>query len=473
MADIVQTLFGVSPESYQQEQSALADQRAMQYAKLDPFQQANYAIGRGSYGLAGAIGGALGGQDPELQKISARNSIAKQIDFSDLNSISQGVRMLSESGDTQGAMQLQQILLSQQAKLASIGKDEAAAKRERLQSIPNDIQLAREIATLQENIDKLKGLPASPERDQALRLASGQLSQLERLTAKPETSIYGPIDPSKYTKESLVAFDASGKRSDLIPITPKAPNANIKEIGVAEVSRKPVYLDVNNDEQFVFDVDASGKQVRKPFTGGVDRTTAKVSATATQAQQDDFAKQLNKVQGSKYSDAIDLRDNAITAVKTFNTLGKLDDQGLISGSFAMGRVGATNLLNTLGLVTSSNVATLARSENYVKVAGDAILSALGGKLGAQISDSDREFIKGLVPQLENSAAARRQLIDYMRKKNVDLINSSTELIDYAENNKTLNGYKPKTPLPKSSPGIYSDLSDDELDKRIKAAQKKQ
>jgi len=187
MADIVQTLFGVSPESYQQEQSALADQRAMQYAKLDPFQQANYAIGRGAYGLAGALGGALGGQDPELQRISARNSIAKQINFSDLNSISQGVRMLSESGDTQGAMQLQQILLSQQAKLASIGKDEAAAKRERLQSIPNDIQLAREIATLQENIDKLKGLPASPERDQALRLASGQLSQLERLTAKAES----------------------------------------------------------------------------------------------------------------------------------------------------------------------------------------------------------------------------------------------------------------------------------------------
>jgi hypothetical protein len=185
--NIVQSLFGVSPESYQQEQSALADQRAMQYAKLDPFQQANYGIGRGAYGLAGAIGGALGGQDPELQKISARNSIAQQIDFSDLNSISQGVRMLSESGDTQGAMQLQQILLSQQAKLASIGKDEAAAKRERLQSIPNDIQLAREIATLQENISKLTGLPASPERDQALRLASGQLSQLERLTAKADS----------------------------------------------------------------------------------------------------------------------------------------------------------------------------------------------------------------------------------------------------------------------------------------------
>jgi hypothetical protein len=153
--NIVQSLFGVSPESYQQEQSAVADQRAMQYARLDPFQQANYGISRGAYGLAGAIGGALGGQDPELQKISARNSIAKQIDFSDLNSISQGVRMLSESGDTQGAMQLQQILLDQQAKLASIGKDVAAGKaslaqagREKVQASPKEVQLAREVALL-------------------------------------------------------------------------------------------------------------------------------------------------------------------------------------------------------------------------------------------------------------------------------------------------------------------------------------
>jgi hypothetical protein len=153
--NIVQSLFGVSPESYQQQQSDVADQRAMQYARLDPFQQANYGIGRGAYGLAGAIGGALGGQDPELQRISARNSIAKQINFSDLNSISQGVRMLSESGDTQGAMQLQQILLDQQAKLASIGKDVAAGKaslaqagREKVQAYPKEVQLAREVALL-------------------------------------------------------------------------------------------------------------------------------------------------------------------------------------------------------------------------------------------------------------------------------------------------------------------------------------
>jgi len=359
----------------------------------------------------------------------------------------QGILALNNAGDPRSAMQLQQILLSQQAKRASIYKDESAGKaslaaagRERLQGIPNDIQLAREISSLQEQISQFTALPSNPERDQALRLASGQLAELQRLTTKPGE---------------------------------KPLPANIKEIGVAEVSRKPVYLDVNNDQQFVFDVDDSGKQVRKPFTGGVDRTTAKVSATATQAQQDDFAKVLNKKQGEAYSNAITLRDAATVAVKTFNTLGQLDEQGLISGTFASGRVGATNLLTTLGLVTPANAATLARSENYQKVAGDAILAALGGKLGAQISDSDRRFIEGLVPQLENSAAARRQLIDFMRNKNAELIAASNELIDYAETKKTLSGYKPKIPLPKSSAGTYSDLSDDELDKRIKAAQKKQ
>jgi hypothetical protein len=112
--EIVQTLFGVSPESYQQQQSALADQQALQYARLSPFQQANYAIGRGAYQIAGA----LGGEDPELQLISARNSIAKQINYADLNSIAQGVQMLGNAGDTVGAMQLADVYRKAQSEAA-------------------------------------------------------------------------------------------------------------------------------------------------------------------------------------------------------------------------------------------------------------------------------------------------------------------------------------------------------------------
>jgi len=106
MADIVSSLFGITPESYQQNQQAMADAQALQYAKLSPFEQANYAVGRGATMLGNAVGGALGGQDPELARISARQQIAKQINYSDPKSITKGVEMLSQIGDVQGAMML-------------------------------------------------------------------------------------------------------------------------------------------------------------------------------------------------------------------------------------------------------------------------------------------------------------------------------------------------------------------------------
>ena len=208
--NIVQSLFGVSPESYQQQQSDVADQRAMQYARLDPFQQANYGISRGAFGLAGAIGGALGGQDPELQRISARNSIAKQIDFSDLNSISQGVRMLSESGDTQGAMQLQQILLDQQAKLASINKDVAAGKASKVQASPKEVQLAREVALLsgpegspQYNTAYATSLQEQMSKPESKKPTTNELTNAENIALRA-----GPVGSPEYDK----AFMAEYKR---------------------------------------------------------------------------------------------------------------------------------------------------------------------------------------------------------------------------------------------------------------------
>ena len=125
MAEIVQSLFGVSPESYQQAQQQRADAQALQYAQLTPFQQANYAIGRGANMLGGAIGGALGGQDPELQRITLRQQIASQIDFTDPASIQQGMNALGD--DVMGKQQLAQIYRQQQESGALIGQRTAAA----------------------------------------------------------------------------------------------------------------------------------------------------------------------------------------------------------------------------------------------------------------------------------------------------------------------------------------------------------
>ena len=172
MADIVQSLFGVTPELYQQAQAQRAADRALQYAQLDPFQRATYGIGIG----VNQLGRALGGTDPELQMISTRNSIARQINYNDPESIMQGVQRLTQAGDTVGAMQLADVARKREGQMAQTFQSTAAgqaslaaAGRERQQATPEKIQLARELALA-------KGQPGTPE------FAAEYNTQLTRLT---------------------------------------------------------------------------------------------------------------------------------------------------------------------------------------------------------------------------------------------------------------------------------------------------
>ena len=125
MADIVQSLFGITPEAYQQSQAAQADRMALEFAQLSPMQQAQFAIGRGAYQLGGVIGGALGGQDPQLRMISTRNAIAQQIDYTNPESMTAGIQALAQAGDSVGAMQLSDVLRKMQSEMALRGQREA------------------------------------------------------------------------------------------------------------------------------------------------------------------------------------------------------------------------------------------------------------------------------------------------------------------------------------------------------------
>ncbi len=157
--DIVNALFGVTPDSYRQAQQDRADAQALQYARLDPFQQANFAIGRGAYGLAGAIGGALGGQDPELQRITMRQQIAGQLNMNDPASIERGIAALSQAGDPQGAMMLQAEYRKIQESGALIGQRRAAETASLAQASKIDLGVAQETKLR----DELAKLPAGSD----------------------------------------------------------------------------------------------------------------------------------------------------------------------------------------------------------------------------------------------------------------------------------------------------------------------
>lgn len=177
--DIVQTLFGITPEGYQRQQAAEADRRALAIAQLNPMQRAEFNIGRGAYQLAGA----LGGTDPELARISMRQSIASQLDFNDPASIQRARSLLAQANDGAGVMQLDAVIRQAQESGALVRQRTAAERASLAQAsklemdAAQETKLRNELAALgptatQEQITAVMSRYGSPDRVLATLQAS-------------------------------------------------------------------------------------------------------------------------------------------------------------------------------------------------------------------------------------------------------------------------------------------------------------
>jgi hypothetical protein len=82
MAEIVQGLFGVSPELFKQQQDAQFRAQAIQEAQLDPQQQRYLQKSLMGRQVGRAIGGLLGSEDPMLARQTAENNVLQQVQSS-------------------------------------------------------------------------------------------------------------------------------------------------------------------------------------------------------------------------------------------------------------------------------------------------------------------------------------------------------------------------------------------------------
>ena len=104
--NIVGSLFGVTPELYQQQRDLAEQRQAMAFAQQDPRAQATFGLYRAGQQVGQALGGLMGVEDPQMRLISQRNALAKQIDMNDPESIMRGAQMAAQSGDTVAASTL-------------------------------------------------------------------------------------------------------------------------------------------------------------------------------------------------------------------------------------------------------------------------------------------------------------------------------------------------------------------------------
>jgi hypothetical protein len=115
MASEILGLF-TTPQQYQQNQLAQFQNRAFQEVQLDPFQQAALGARTAGFQLGQGIGGALGGEDPQLKMISQRQQILGMIDPSNPDSYAQAIQMALQTGDTQTAFLLRNEMMKAKEK---------------------------------------------------------------------------------------------------------------------------------------------------------------------------------------------------------------------------------------------------------------------------------------------------------------------------------------------------------------------
>ena len=186
----------------------------------------------------------------------------------------------------------------------------------------------------------------------------------------------------------------------------------------------------------------------------------------------EFLKTMAVGDAKRIETAQTAKSTAINELSTLSKMAELDSKQLITGSMATGRMGTANFFNTVGLASQADAAKLANSEQFTKVSGDLILAKIKA-LGTNPSNTDREFIANIIPRLENSAAARKELVDYLAKRARDVVSEATAIETYGRKHRSLEGYTPKMPLffGETTKSV-KDMTDAELLAAARAAQQK-
>jgi len=176
--NIVAGLFGLTPEMYGEQQRRSALREGVELAQLDPASRGAAMTYAGARGLGGAIAGAMGVEDPQLQRITQRQQLLGMIDPSNPDSYIQAAQMALQSGDAEAAFALRE--QGSQARMQAMKNEDYLTQRgQRMQTQGLDA-LAQNLVTQLKNPD---GSVNEEVKNRLLSFPQGQaaISQLAKV----------------------------------------------------------------------------------------------------------------------------------------------------------------------------------------------------------------------------------------------------------------------------------------------------
>lgn len=373
MATVTDSLFGITPESLMAQREQALQQRAIQYAQLDPMQQAQAGFYTAGGRLGSAVGGLLGAEDPELKLIRQRQQILQGSDIQTPQGLKNLSQKLYQAGDYQGAQQA----------LAQAQTREAA-----------------QVDVLKKGAEVQKALFDVSAVGKALELA--------------KTGKFTSESIDKYIKGEgdLVSIDKDVKpTSDFVAIA--------NELGYGA---KPTYGAYSPEQTAQVNAELQKRKIQTQIAGAN-------RLSVIQQQESEFAKTRGGLQAKALNESEAQAKSSASALERLATMETKNKGQLLTGPLAGTAIGAGQFLSSLGLLSPDSAKTLANSEVYDKSAKDLVMQDLGGKLGGQVSDADRNYIEARIPQLKNSQQARTELIGKLKeihKKNIGYYQSMSK-----------------------------------------------
>lgn len=422
--DIVGSLFGMTPESLDAARQQQMREQALSYAKLTPQEQITYGAALAGQQFGRSVGGLLGAEDPMLTLAKKRQEVLRGVDFNDPESLLTKSREALNIGDAQGSSALASRAMELKKAIADQAKTAADT-----QNTLTDI--SRKNVDLLATTSAVQTLTAMGiDRDKALVIAK-EPKLLEMYLTPTTQKAFKLSETGRYTPESIAKYASSGNLADLVEID-KMSKPTTDWLGAARalsIDAKPKYGDYTPEEAARINQYLLNKDV------------AKNAAMRQPAQETAFAKTRGELQAKALQDATVNAQSAKLALDALKNMDQLAKTGnLYSGPLAMTAMGASNFLNSLGLLNQDQARILANSEVYDKKAKDLVMQELNGRLGAQISNADVKFIEARIPQLTNSPIARVELIGKIKEIQSGKINAYQQMNAHANQYGNLNNF---------------------------------
>jgi hypothetical protein len=274
MAEIVGSLFGITADQYERDLARQDQARAIQMAGLAPGTRGAAMIQYGASQLGRGIGSLLGGQDPQLQLISARQKILGMIDPNRPETFDQGVQMALQSGDQQLAYGLR-LEADKARQQALVRQDQALIRQDEIQK-RQSAQLAQQRALEAQNLIQSAYQPATPEQQQFVEV--DEQGRPVTIPGRQASFNINPVLPQ--LMQSPEGRAAISQQAKLLP--------DLRRLGAASMREENPFSTFTTDPTIPKTVQTLAQQYSRSFASGVldpEKADARVKELADMTQR--------------------------------------------------------------------------------------------------------------------------------------------------------------------------------------------